>query len=92
MVTMAIVNPDPVPLARRFRYGSFLERYPDYLSWLDGQQWILTVGEDIKEDPNTFRAALHYQCRALGGVLRTGLRRQPDGTVLMLVQNTQPGD
>jgi hypothetical protein len=83
MVTMAIVNPDPVPLARRFRYGSFLERYPDYLSWLDGNIHEIPrpfVGKDL----DRFRSLLRMRCqyRLLNLSVRTV--RRDDGFFLQI--------
>jgi hypothetical protein len=45
----------------------FGDRYPHYLSWLDGQTWELDVADEIDEgNVNRFQAALHYQAKTMG--------------------------
>lgn len=45
----------------------FIERYPEFPTWLDGQTWELDVETEIHEgNANRFQSALHYQARVLG--------------------------
>lgn len=74
----------------RFRYGSFAERYPDYLSWLDGAIWVLDFTEDIRESVHNFRASLHYQARELGLKLHTKTTTNADGRRVFVIQATPP--
>lgn len=76
---------DNEELAPRERYGSFIERFPDYPSWLDGGTWELDLAEDLGDPDakqlNAFRSTLHYQARELGLKLatKTLTRLEPDG-------------
>jgi hypothetical protein len=71
----------PEPTATR---QLFSERYPDHLSWLDGQTWELDVIDDIGgiQKLNRFQAALHYQAKTMGQriVTKTIYRKQEDGS------------
>lgn len=87
---MAYRTPDQIEYTRSRRDGSFAVRYPDYLSWLDGGNWVLVVGEDIPSDQkarNSFRSSLHYQARCLGLSLAT-TEQERDGKRVMIVQAT----
>lgn len=66
--------------ARRHRYGSFGQRYPEYNSWLDGRTWELTY-QELTISPGTvngFRASLHYQAREQGLKLVTKTKWRRD--------------
>jgi hypothetical protein len=75
----------------RHRYGSFIERYPDYPQWLDGRTWELHVADEIEihESVNNFRSSLHYQAKALGLRVATKLTTR-DGFRYLLVQAYEP--
>jgi Ser/Thr protein kinase RdoA (MazF antagonist) len=67
-------------LEPRHGRGLFGERYPDYLSWLDGQTWELDVETEIHEPVGNFRASLHYQAREMGMKVATRtVWREEDG-------------
>jgi hypothetical protein len=72
----------------KFRYGSFVERYPDYTSWLDGSVWELDLVEDIREPLHNFRASLYYQARELGLSLHTKTITNVDGRRALVIQAT----
>lgn len=80
-------------LNKRLRYGSFIERYPDYPSWLDGQTWELDIETEIEihEPLNNFRSSLHYQARAFHLELATKATTDPEtGRRVLLVQAFEP--
>jgi len=85
---MAHVNQDPVEFTKSRRYSVFAERFPDYLSWLDGRQWVLVLGEDIPMDPkgvSSFRSSMHYQARTLQMSVMTTIQTR-DGKRVMVIQ------
>ena len=60
----------------------FAERYPEFVSWLDGTTWELDPDTDLAGDTlNGFRSNLFYQARSLGLNLTTKTvhRPGPDG-------------
>ncbi len=77
------VNDDKLP-ARKHAYGSFGDRYPEYLDWLDGKTWELSLDLDLgisKEQVQGFRASLRYQAQTMGLALTTKqwVRETPEG-------------
>lgn len=74
-------------LSTRHRYGSFIERYPDYPSWLDGRLWSMDIETEIEnqEPLRNFRSSLHYQARVFGLRLVTATETR-DGRRYFLVQ------
>lgn len=63
---MAINHGDSRELVRRHTYGSFGQRYPDYVTWLDGNVWEIDIATEIHEPLEVFRSSMHYQAKALG--------------------------
>lgn len=81
---MAHVTEDSVTARRRAT--SFVERYPDYPSWLDGQTWELDIETEIHEPLNAFRASLYYQARQFGSRLATKTVTRAEGRKVLLVR------
>jgi hypothetical protein len=69
-------------LTERHSLGRFIDRYPNFPSWLNGNTWELDYTTDIGIDIRAFRAGLRYQARALRLNLttKTVVRHYPDGT------------
>ena len=82
------VNGDELP-RRKHAYGSFGDRWPDYVQWLDGQTWELTFQElgISKGTVNGFRSSLHYQAKQmrLNLVTKTLNRQTENGFVHVLL-------
>lgn len=66
--------------------GLFVERYPQFMSWLDGQTWALEIETEIHESLPAFRANLYYQARELGSRLATKQVTTPEGVKVLLVR------
>lgn len=76
---MASINETEKLVPRRPR-GSFVDRYPDYPTWLDGNVWELDVETEIDDSLENFRCTMHYQAHAMGLQLVTKTRyREEDG-------------
>ena len=88
---MAQIAEGTISFGRRHRYGSFIERYPDYLSWLDQQTWELDIASEIEnqEPLGNFRSSLHFQAKALGLRLATKVVTR-DGHRYLLVRAFEP--
>jgi hypothetical protein len=73
---------DQIPAAKQSRQHLFVEIYPDYFDWLDGDTWELDYETDIHTDRNRFVAALRYQARENEQELtvKTVYRVSEDGT------------
>ena len=61
-------------------------RYP-WEEWLDGDVWELSLGQDIKSNPRTFRSSAITQAKQRGGKVRTRLvKTAPDDPGRLYVQ------
>jgi len=69
----------------RAPYGSFIERYPQFPEWLDGNAWKIDIEAEIVGDLNTFRSTMHYQADAMNLKLRTKTFTE-DGRKYLLIQ------
>lgn len=75
-------HPEPVLPRHKKRGEPFVERYPDYPSWLNGSTWELDIATEIHEPLENFRASLHYQTQVfrLNLTTKTVTRTMEDGT------------
>lgn len=81
---MAYETEDHVPVRRRAT--SFVERYPDYMSWLNGNTWALDIETEIQEPLARFRASLYYQATCFGQRTATKVVKRENGRKVLLVR------
>lgn len=87
--TMAINRGSDAKLASRHTYGSFVERYPDYPQWLDGNVWELDIATEILEPLESFRSSMHYQARVFGMKLASRQEWRDNNTRRVLLIQAQ---
>lgn len=81
---------DPLPTGSLSRRQRFVERFPDYPTWFDGNVWAIPAREILDTGMGIagFRSSLHYQAKVLGVTIVTKMARDPEYTHVFLVKAT----